>query len=56
MRRIYKQQRDTHGVRDWHIVEFGCQYCKLTYKNERLCANHEEQCKIINTLKQEGEP
>jgi len=54
MLKIYKQHRDVHGGVVWKIVVFGCQYCSRKYKKEIMCARHEEECKNINTLKQEG--
>ncbi len=36
---------------EWVFVTYGCQHCDKTFKTERYCSKHEEDCKRINTIK-----
>lgn len=36
---------------EWVFVSYGCQHCDKTFKTERYCTAHEEDCKRINTIK-----
>ena len=35
----------------WVFLTYGCQYCTRTFKTDRYCAKHEEDCERINTIK-----
>ena len=48
MREILQRKND-----DWVTYSFGCQHCEQTFKTERYCVKHEENCKNINTLKKQ---
>lgn len=46
MREILQRKKDK-----WVIISFACNYCERTFKTEKYCSKHEEECKAINTLK-----
>ena len=46
MREIFQRKSNY-----WKIIMFGCQYCERTFKTEKYCSKHEDECKEINTLK-----
>ncbi len=46
MREILQRKNDA-----WVTYSFGCHYCEQTFKTERYCVKHEEQCLTINTKK-----
>jgi hypothetical protein len=35
----------------WVFLTYGCQYCTRTFKTDRYCVKHEEECERINTIK-----
>ena len=35
----------------WVLAYYGCQHCEKSFKTERYCVKHEEDCKRINTIK-----
>jgi len=45
MREIFQRKSN-----DWVSHSFGCQHCEQTFKTQRYCVKHEENCKTINTL------
>ncbi len=36
---------------NWVTFSFGCQYCERTFKTEKYCSKHEDDCERINKLK-----
>ena len=46
MREIFLRKNNV-----WVPFSFACHHCEQTFKTERYCAKHEEQCLIINTNK-----
>jgi hypothetical protein len=46
MREILQRKNDV-----WKLFAYGCDHCEKTFKTEKYCSNHEEQCLTINTRK-----
>jgi hypothetical protein len=46
MREILQRKNDV-----WKLFAYGCDHCEKTFKTEKYCSNHEEQCLTINTKK-----
>jgi len=37
----------------WVVYMYGCLHCERTFKTEKYCAKHEDECKAINTIKKQ---
>ena len=46
MKEIFQRKNNV-----WVPFSFGCQHCEQTFKTEKYCSKHEEQCLTINTKK-----
>lgn len=46
MAKVYKYKNN-----QWVLISYGCQHCYRTFKTERYCTAHEDDCKRINTIK-----
>jgi hypothetical protein len=46
MREILQRKSDV-----WKTIAFGCKHCDKTFRTEKVCSKHEEQCLTINTKK-----
>jgi hypothetical protein len=46
MREIFQRKSNA-----WVVYMYGCLYCERTFKTEKYCAKHQDECKTINTTK-----